>query len=237
MSRPIVAILGRRNVGKSTLFNRLVGRRQAIVDSEEGITRDRIYGQVEWAGRVFTLVDTGGYVPDKARVMDEAVRKQAEMAMNEASVIILLVDGRQGMTPDDSLLGRMVKRSGRKHLLVINKIDDNKQEALQGDFFPLGFESMMSISALGGRKIGDLLDLVVESLGEPVKAEKPEREEDIRVAIVGMPNVGKSSIANALLGQEKSIVTEIPGTTRDSVDSMLKYYGRTYVLVDTAGLR
>ncbi|MFQ6615806.1 MAG: ribosome biogenesis GTPase Der [Fidelibacterota bacterium] len=237
MTPPIVAIIGRRNVGKSTLFNRLVGRREAIVDSQEGVTRDRIYGEVEWKGIGFSVVDTGGYIPDRADVMDTAVRKQVEIAMDEADLVVLMVDGRHGAHPDDAFLGRMVGQSGKPSLLVVNKIDSEANEEMSADFFSLGFDRLVTLSAAQGRKVGDFLDRVVEILGETGKTGPRVREEAVRVAIVGMPNVGKSSVANRILGQEKSIVTDIPGTTRDAVDSRLKFYGKTYVLIDTGGLR
>ena len=236
MSKPIVAIIGRPNVGKSTLFNRLVGRRQAIVDKQEGITRDRIYAPVEWTGKEFTLVDTGGYIPDEADIMDSAVRQQVEIALEEADFLLFVVDGRDGISPTDEVLADIIRRSDKDYLLLVNKIDSDKQDLLEHEFHRLGLEKLISVSALSSRKIGDLLDNVVAALGDSAlpKAEDPD---DIRVAIVGMPNVGKSSITNLLLGEDKSIVTDIPGTTRDSIDSRIKYHGKTIVLVDTAGMR
>ena len=236
MAKPIVAIIGRPNVGKSTLFNRLVGRRQAIVDKQEGITRDRIYAPVEWTGKEFTLVDTGGYIPDEADIMDSAVRQQVEIALEEADFLLFVVDGRDGISPTDEVLADIIRRSDKDYLLLVNKIDSDKQDLLEHEFHRLGLEKLISVSALSSRKIGDLLDNVVAALGDSAlpKAEDPD---DIRVAIVGMPNVGKSSITNLLLGEDKSIVTNIPGTTRDSIDSRIKYHGKTIVLVDTAGMR
>ena len=236
MAKPIVAIIGRPNVGKSTLFNRLVGRRQAIVDKQEGITRDRIYAPVEWTGKEFTLVDTGGYIPDEADIMDSAVRQQVEIALEEADFLLFVVDGRDGISPTDEVLADIIRRSDKDYLLLVNKIDSDKQDLLEHEFHRLGLEKLISVSALSSRKIGDLLDNVVAALGDSAlpKAEDPD---DIRVAIVGMPNVGKSSISNLLLGEDKSIVTDIPGTTRDSIDSRIKYHGKTIVLVDTAGMR
>lgn len=237
MSPPVIAIVGRRNVGKSTLFNRLIGRREAIVDSQEGITRDRIYGEVEWRGVGFSVVDTGGYIPDRAGALDAAVRKQAEIAMAEADLVVLMVDGRHGVHPDDLFLAKLVRRSGKPSLLAVNKIDDGAHEGLAAEFFSLGFDEVATFSAAGGRKVGDFLDRIVGILGDAAVRRPPDEEEAVRVAIVGMPNVGKSSIANRILGQEKSIVTDIPGTTRDAVDSRLKFYGQTYILIDTGGLR
>ncbi|MEE9167553.1 MAG: ribosome biogenesis GTPase Der, partial [Candidatus Neomarinimicrobiota bacterium] len=237
MRKSVVAIVGRPNVGKSTLFNRLIGRQHAIVHEQEGVTRDRIYGEVEWAGRMFTLIDTGGYLPEKVDVMEEAVRRQVEFAIDEAEVLLFIVDGREGVSPVDKSLAGILRESGKKHITAVNKIDNDKQEVLRHEFSSLGLDPITTISALGGRKIGDLLDMIVGSMGAPMKPREKETEKEIRIAIVGMPNVGKSSIANALLGYEKYIVTEIPGTTRDSADSRLRYHNQTYVLVDTAGLR
>ncbi|MDP6966276.1 MAG: ribosome biogenesis GTPase Der [Candidatus Marinimicrobia bacterium] len=235
MATPVVAIVGRPNVGKSTLFNRLVQRRHAIVDEQEGITRDRIYGKVEWTGHTFTIVDTGGFIPQIDDVIDAAVRQQVELAIDEADYILFIVDGREGIVTSDSFLADLVRKSGKPHVMVVNKIDNNDQELLQHEFHELGIDPVVTLSALGGRRVGDLLDMVVESLGDKLKEEK--QEEGVRIAIVGVPNAGKSSIANRLLGREKSIVTEIPGTTRDAIDSRLRYHGEMYILVDTAGLR
>lgn len=236
MAKPIVAIIGRPNVGKSTLFNRLTGQRQAIVDKKEGITRDRIYGTVEWTGKEFTLIDTGGYIPDDADIMDKAIRRQIEFAIEEADFLLLVVDARDGITPTDRVLADMIRRTSKNHLLLINKVDSAQQELLEHEFHGLGLVNMTSISALNSRKVGDLLDVVVATMGD--EAQPREQDKDvIRVAIVGMPNAGKSSITNLLLGEDKSIVTDIPGTTRDAIDSQIKYYGKTIVLVDTAGLR
>ena len=213
-----------------------MGRRQAIVDKQEGITRDRIYAPVEWTGKEFTLVDTGGYIPDEADIMDSAVRQQVEIALEEADFLLFVVDGRDGISPTDEVLADIIRRSDKDYLLLVNKIDSDKQDLLEHEFHRLGLEKLISVSALSSRKIGDLLDNVVAALGDSAlpKAEDPD---DIRVAIVGMPNVGKSSITNLLLGEDKSIVTDIPGTTRDSIDSRIKYHGKTIVLVDTAGMR
>ncbi|MEE2876212.1 MAG: ribosome biogenesis GTPase Der [Candidatus Neomarinimicrobiota bacterium] len=236
MSRlPIVAIVGRPNVGKSTLFNRLVQRRHAIVDKQEGITRDRIYEKVEWSGKQFTLVDTGGYIPEESDVIDAAVREQVELAMNEALLILFVVDGRDGIVATDEVLAGLARESEKPVIVIVNKIDNNDMETLTADFFRFGMETVLSVSALEGRKIGDLLDEVVLRLGQI--PDEQDDEDAIRVAIVGCPNVGKSSITNRLLGRDKSIVTNIPGTTRDAIDSNVRYHGQTFVLVDTAGLR
>ncbi|MCH7731668.1 MAG: ribosome biogenesis GTPase Der [Candidatus Marinimicrobia bacterium] len=236
MPKPIVAIIGRPNTGKSTLFNRLLQRREAIIDKQAGITRDRIYGDVEWTDRSFTVIDTGGYLPGEGDEIETAVRRQAELAIEEANLLLFIVDGREGITPIDSTLADIIRQSGKQMILVVNKIDNNKQESIVGEFFSMGFDQMISVSALSGRKIGDMLDIIVGELGDK-SIQTHEELEGIRFSIVGMPNVGKSSITNALIGKEKSIVTEIPGTTRDAVDTVVKYYGKTFVLIDTAGLR
>lgn len=232
---PTVVIVGRPNVGKSTLFNRLVQRRHAIVDEQEGITRDRIYEKVDWAGKQFTLVDTGGYIPEEADVIDTAIREQVEFAIAEASLVLFVVDGKDGIVATDEVMARLVRQSDKSVIVLVNKIDNNDMEALTADFFRLGMQTVLSVSALGGRKIGDLLDEVVMQLGQ-IPSQQDE-EDGIRFAIVGCPNVGKSSITNRLLGREKSIVTEIPGTTRDAIDTELRYHGKRFILVDTAGLR
>lgn len=205
------------------------------MDERAGITRDRIYETVEWSSKQFMLVDTGGYIPDEADVIDAAVREQVEFALDEASLILFVVDGRDGIVATDEVLAGLARESEKPVIVLVNKIDNNEMEVLTAEFFRLGMETVLSVSALGGRKIGDLLDEVVERLGQ--LPEQQDEEDAIRVAIVGCPNVGKSSITNRLLGREKSIVTEIPGTTRDAVDSELRYHRKKFVLVDTAGLR
>ncbi len=236
MGNPTIAILGRPNVGKSTLFNRLIGRRHAIVSPVEGVTRDRIYGHMDWTGHQYRLIDTGGYLPESDDVIEKAVRIQAELATDESDFIILLVDGRSEPTSSDRFLARHILKSEKPFLLVANKIDDNVHENDSLAYYELGMGEPVSISAASGRSVGDMLDMLVEKMPQTVSA--PEKDEDVvSLAIIGMPNVGKSSLMNALLKEEKSIVTNIAGTTRDSVDSYIRYYGRTYRLVDTAGLR
>lgn len=232
----IVAIVGRPNVGKSTLFNRIVGLRDAIVHDEPGVTRDRKYGRAEWAGRSFTLIDTGGYVPRSSDVFEKAIREQAEIAMEEADVILFVVDALAGLTPLDREIAGMLRSSPKRIFLVANKVDGPSREADAAQFFALGLGDPVPLSALGGRRIGDFLDDVVTAIG----SEEPMPEEEggrLRLAIVGKPNVGKSTLVNALLGRERNIVTDIPGTTRDSIDSVLRHEGEEYVLIDTAGLR
>ncbi len=234
MKSPLVVIVGRPNVGKSTLFNRIVGKRDAIVDNLSGVTRDRIYGEADWAGKKFRLIDTGGYIPDSADVFETAIREQVQIAIVEADSIIFLVDAREGVTPVDETIIRMLRESDKDFFLVANKVDSEKIELNIPDFYSLGVENVYDISALAGRKLGDLLDEITSKF-------EPEKDivEDTRlkIAVVGRPNVGKSSLTNALLGVNRSIVTEVPGTTRDSIDSVLKYYNDEIVLIDTAGLR
>jgi len=236
MPRPVVAIVGRPNVGKSALFNRLVGRRTAIVEDRPGITRDRLYGTVSWRDREFTLIDTGGYVPKSTDIFEKAIREQAEIAMEEADAIIFVVDALSGVTPLDRDIAGMLRSSPKKILLVANKVDGPAREGEAAQFFALGLGDPVPLSALGGRRIGDFLDDLVAAIG----AEGPVPEEDegmLKLAVVGKPNVGKSTLVNALLGKERNIVTDIPGTTRDSIDSMLTHEGEEFMLIDTAGLR
>ena len=235
MARPAIAIIGRPNVGKSTLFNRLVEKRKAIVDAKEGITRDRIRGTLDWENCLYDIVDTGGYIPDDVDVFNAAVREQAEMAVIEADFILFLVDGKADPTASDKDLANLVRKSGKPHMLVINKCDTLKTDEQQLRFHELGIEPMVTISALNGRLTGVMLEQITTVLN-PVMA-KQDKESYMRLAIVGMPNVGKSSLTNALLQKEQTIVTPIAGTTRDSIDTAFIWYGKTIVLVDTAGLR
>ncbi len=235
MKIPLVAIVGRPNVGKSTLFNRLVGKRDAIVDHISGVTRDRNYSEVEWNGKTFRLIDTGGYVPNSPNLFEIAILEQIEIAIQESDKIIFLVDAKDGLTPFDKEIANRLRSSNKEFLLVVNKIDSEKQEHLSSDFYELGIEEPILISALVGREIGDFLDNLTNDF-QPV-LEDEEEDNRLKIAIVGKPNVGKSSLTNALLGHERSIVTDIPGTTRDSIDSILKYYGQEIILIDTAGLR
>ena len=234
---PIVSIIGRPNVGKSTFFNRVLHKRHSIVDKIEGITRDRIYEKVEWNSKIFNLVDTGGYIPNKSNVIDTAIREQINLALQESSLVLFLVDGKDGLLPSDKILSEIIRQSGKKTILVINKIDSNEMEPLSSDFLSLGFSTYASISGLAGRKIGDLLDLIVTDLNKNKELNNKVNENEIRVAIVGCPNAGKSSILNRLLGEKKSIVTNIPGTTRDAIDSEIKFFEKKFILIDTAGLR
>lgn len=234
MKLPLVAIVGRPNVGKSTLFNRIAGKRDAIVDDISGVTRDRNYAESDWAGKKFRIIDTGGYVPDSKDLFETAIREQVEVAITEADTILFITDVRDGLNPMDYNIVEMLRTSGKTFYLIANKVDSAKYETAATEFYSLGVDTVYDISALAGRKLGDLLDIITENFPDYNDEETDTR---LKIAIVGRPNVGKSSLTNALLGIERSIVTEIPGTTRDSLDSILKYYGEEIILVDTAGLR
>ena len=237
MSYPVIAIVGRPNVGKSTFFNRVLNQKKSIVDATEGITRDRIYGKVDWVGYSMTFVDTGGYIPEDLDIFNSAVREQAQEAISEADLILFMVDGKQDPTSSDKTLAQFVRESGKKSIMVVNKCDDLDSNKQINGFFELGIDPIMPVSALNGRLTGDLLDSVLAQLNLKEVKINEDKDEGMRLAIVGMPNVGKSSLTNALLQKKQSIVTPIAGTTRDSIDSYLKYYGKTITLVDTAGLR
>jgi GTP-binding protein len=234
MKTPLVVIVGRPNVGKSTLFNRLVGKRDAIVDDVSGVTRDRIYGEADWAGKNFRVIDTGGYVPLSEDVFETAIREQVEIAISEADSILFVVDVRDGILPIDKDIVNLLRNSGRDFFLIVNKADSQNFDAAASEFYSLGINKTYPVSALSGRNLGDLLDEVTAGFTDQ---DSPEEDPRLKIAIVGRPNVGKSSLVNSLLGEERSIVTDIPGTTRDSIDTVLKYYGEEIILIDTAGLR
>jgi len=231
----ILAIVGRPNVGKSTLFNRIIGERDAIVHGDPGVTRDRHYGSTEWAGKNITIIDTGGFVPNSKDLFEKAIREQAQIAIEEASAVIFVVDAETGVTAIDEEVAAILRKSNKKIHLVVNKVDNEKRETDVAQFFKLGLGEPISIAALGGRKIGDFLDEITNNL----PTEVPEERSDPRMhlSVIGRPNVGKSSLVNALLGKTRNIVTPIPGTTRDAIDSVLKYQKEEIVLIDTAGLR
>ena len=237
MSKPVVAIVGRPNVGKSTLFNRIVGGLVAIVENTPGVTRDRLYFDAEWLGRKFTLIDTGGIeFKDETTPLSSKMKQQAEIAVDEADVIMFLVDAKSGITPDDQQIARYLRKSSKPVLLVANKVEKfTRFEAEAHEFLPLGFGDPIPISAVHGMNTGDLLDTLVSALPEDAAADYDP--DVIKIAVIGRPNVGKSSIVNMLLGEERVIVSDIPGTTRDAIDTPFTYEDRNYVLIDTAGIR
>ena len=235
MNIPLVLIVGRPNVGKSTLFNRLTKSTSAIVDDESGVTRDRNYGDVDWNGKYFRVIDTGGYVPDSEDLFESAIREQIGLALEECDAILFVVDGRIGLTPIDKEVTSILRKANKPCYLLVNKSDTPEFEITKTDFFALGLEHVYDISALNGRNLGNLLDDLLKNLEFPDG--KEDEDPRLHLAIIGKPNVGKSSLVNSLLGYDRSIVTNIPGTTRDSINSTLKYYGEEIILVDTAGLR
>ncbi len=237
MARPIVAIVGRPNVGKSTLFNRILGWRKAIVDAQSGLTRDRLYGVAEWRGREFTVVDTAGLDLDTAKDASRAaIEAQTKIAVDQANVIVLLLDVRQGLTAIDRDIAQMLRRSKRTIVVAANKADSPREKHFAHEILELGFAEPFLISAQHGLGVGELLDRVVEALPPPVELSPTDEKAD-RIAIMGRPNVGKSSLLNALLGDERALVSETPGTTRDPIDTELIFDGIPVVLIDTAGIR
>jgi GTP-binding protein len=250
--RAVVALVGRPNVGKSTLFNRLAGRRAAIVEDVPGVTRDRNYADVDWDGRALSIVDTGGFEPDSRDQLIGQVRQQAQLAVDEASAIVLVVDGREGLTSVDRAVADLLRRAGKPLFVAVNKVDTARAEedAPLAEFYALGFGDVLAVSAEHGRGVGDLMDELVTKLGLPAAPEPPEEAEepaevtedarptgDVRLAVVGRPNVGKSTFVNALLGEERFVVSDVPGTTRDAIDSIVEYRGGRFVVTDTAGIR
>ena len=235
-NKPIVALVGRPNVGKSTLFNRLVGERLAIVEDIPGTTRDRLYADVEWGGRVFTLIDTGGIVTGEADEMSQMVRQQAQVAIDEADVIVMLCDIEGGVTSADQDIADILRRTSKTILLAVNKTDNLKREVDLPEFYALGLGDPMPVSALQGLDTGELLEAIVHAL--PPLPDEPEEEQHLlHVAIVGRTNVGKSSLLNQLLGEQRVIVSETPGATRDAVDMHIHHDGEEIVMIDTAGIR
>ncbi len=230
----IVAIVGRPNVGKSTLFNRLTKTRHAIVDSTSGVTRDRHYGKVEWNGKIISIVDTGGYVMGSDDIFEEEIRKQAEIAMEESDLILFMVDVTTGITGMDKDLADILRRSKKKVFVVSNKVDTNDRIPQASEFYSLGMGEIYCISSINGKGTGELLDDLVLSLKD---GKAPAHGDLPRFAVVGKPNVGKSSFVNALIGEDRNIVTDIAGTTRDSLDTRFTAFGHDFILVDTAGLR
>ncbi len=232
---PVVAVVGRPNVGKSTLFNRIAGRRRAIVHDQPGVTRDRLYHRVEWGGIPFMLVDTGGFDSETETWDARSVREQVLRALEDAALVVFVVDGRGGLLPQDRDVAVLLRKGGRKVLLAVNKIDHPSREGLGGDFARLGFDPVYQVSAEHGLGVAELLDAVIEGMEAP--ADDDESPAVPRIALVGRPNVGKSTLANRLLGEERFITHHEPGTTRDAIDTPFSVGGRDYILVDTAGIR
>ena len=232
MNTPVVALIGRPNVGKSALFNRIIGEGRAIVSDEAGTTRDRHFGETDWNGRNFWLVDTGGLVDDPNQPMNVEIRKQVLQAIEEADLLLFVVDAIAGLHPNDARIAEVLRESGKPWLLVANKVDDPRSTDFY-EFYGLGAGDPVPVSASNGMGSGDLLDVVAERL----PAAPPEETHALRVAVVGRPNVGKSSFVNRLLGRERLVVSEVAGTTRDAIDTPMRYHGRTVIFIDTAGLR
>jgi GTP-binding protein len=233
---PLIAIIGRPNVGKSTLFNRLIGQRRSIVTDEPGITRDRIYGSVTWNGNTYEIVDTGGIVPGEETEIPKRILEQAQVAIDNASLILFVVDGRSSITAPDQELARLLRRTSKPILVVVNKIDSEKQAPDASEFYRLGLDHVFPVSSEHGRGITELLDHIAISMPAVDEAEETA-EGEIRVAIIGRPNVGKSTLLNKLVGEERAMVSPIAGTTRDAVDSVIHHDGMTIRFVDTAGIR
>lgn len=235
MGKPLVAIVGRPNVGKSTFFNKVIGKRLSIVEDTPGVTRDRIYSEAEWCGRPFTLIDTGGLDPGSEDVIKRHIMKQAEVALETCDFIIFVSDCRTGVTSDDADVADILRKSGKKVLVAVNKADNNEFMTSAYEFYSLGFSDVFPVSSISGNGIAELLDELVKNFPEDVI---DETESDIiNIAVVGRPNAGKSSLVNKLVGYERTIVSDIPGTTRDAVDTLLEFDGKKYNIIDTAGIR
>jgi GTP-binding protein len=230
----VVAIVGRPNVGKSTLFNRLIGQRKSIIDNVSGVTRDRIYGYSDWNGKAFTVIDTGGFVHGSDDVFEAAIRSQVRIAIDEAQVILYMVDVTTGITDLDDEIADLLRKGDKPVICIVNKVDNHSRELMANEFWSFGFENTVFLSSITGSGTGELLDLLTEMM----PPEEEEAEADLpRIAIVGQPNVGKSSFTNALLGEDRNIVTDIPGTTRDSINAKYNKFGHEFYLIDTAGIR
>lgn len=234
MSMPLVAVVGRPNVGKSTFFNKVVGRRVSIVEDSPGVTRDRIYAEAEWRGKAFALIDTGGIEPDSTDIILSQMRAQAEIAMDTADVILFMVDGKDGLTASDREVGSMLMKTGKEVVLVVNKIDSPKLPDDFYDFYELGLGEPIPISAANMFNLGDVLDMIIEKMPD---VDESEEDDTTKIAVIGKPNVGKSSLINALLGEERVIVSDVAGTTRDSIDTPFTRGEDKYILIDTAGIR
>lgn len=230
----LLAIVGRPNVGKSTLFNRLIGEKKSITEDLPGVTRDRIYGTSEWNGYSFSVIDTGGFIPGSENIMEKAIREQAQYAIDEADVILFVCDGLDGITKFDEDIASILRKTQKPVVLVINKCDSHNNDNIIYEFYKLGLGEPYPISSTNGRNTGDFLDVIINNMP---KNEVDLYENNLKIAFVGRPNAGKSSLTNALLGENRVIVDSVPGTTRDSTDSILKYHGEDIILIDTAGLR
>jgi len=233
----VIAIVGRPNVGKSTLFNRLISARTAIEEKMPGVTRDRLYGLFDWRGRNLVVIDTGGITFGEADQITTQVQKQVNLAVEEAQIIIFLLDGREGLTALDQEIAEMLRRSGKTVIPAVNKLDTLEKEEDRYGFFALGFDEPLAISASHGRGIGDLLDIICEKLPSDFEQGLLDREDLVKMAVIGRPNVGKSSLINTLLGKERVVVSKVPGTTREAVDTYLNYNNQPCLLIDTAGIR
>jgi GTP-binding protein len=237
---PLVAVVGQPNVGKSTLFNRLIGQRRSIVGDEPGITRDRIYGELEWSGERFSIVDTGGIVPDDDAIIPANIFKQAGFAIDDAQALIWVVDARQGLTPLDEELAKLLRATGKRVLVAANKSERTRVEAESAEFYRFGFEEVFPVSAEQGIGLGEMLDALVQGFDTSAQTDAtpgPAPKRELRLAIVGRPNVGKSSLLNTLIGEERVIVSPVAGTTRDAIDSVLETPEQVFRIVDTAGIR
>ncbi|HBQ25411.1 MAG TPA: ribosome biogenesis GTPase Der [Syntrophomonas sp.] len=235
MAKPVVAIVGRPNVGKSTLFNHLIGKRKAIVEDVPGVTRDRLYDNTDWAGREFIIIDTGGIRFEEGDIFAREVKLQAELAIEEADVIVFVLDARQGLSPEDEQVADLLRRSGKPVVLAANKVENFDRQLDYYEFYKLGLGDPIPVSAMHGLNTNDLLDRVIAEFAPPKEYE--EKDNAIKIAIIGRPNVGKSSLVNAFLGEQRVIVSDIPGTTRDAIDTPFHYNNTDYILIDTAGIR
>ena len=235
MAKPVVAVVGRPNVGKSTLFNHLIGKRKAIVEDVPGVTRDRLYDNTDWAGREFIIIDTGGIRFEEGDIFAREVKLQAELAIDEADVIIFVLDARQGLSPEDEQVADILRRSGKPVVLAANKVENFDRQLDYYEFYNLGLGEPIPVSAMHGLNTNELLDQVIAHFAPPKDYE--EDDNAIKIAIIGRPNVGKSSLVNAFLGEQRVIVSDIPGTTRDAIDTPFRYNNTDYILIDTAGIR
>ena len=237
MSGYTVAIVGRPNVGKSTFFNRMLEQRKAIVDDESGVTRDRQYGMTDWNGKSFNIIDTGGFVPSSEDVFEREIRKQVKIAIDEADAVVFMVDVATGLTDFDAVMADILRRETKPVYLVVNKVDNAQRQLEANEFYSLGFEHTFFVSSISGSGTGDLLDAISKLISEEKSDEALQNNELPKIAIIGQPNVGKSSLLNALIGQERTIVSDIAGTTRDTIHTHYNLFEKEFILIDTAGIR